>query len=167
MSFKNEVVIDARDHLMGRLASVVAKQLLLGQKVVVVHCEEIVKSGSHTRCKLQIVAKRRKRTNTNKSKGPFHYHSPSAMFFKTVRGMVPHKTARGAKAMKLLRTYDGVPPPFDKKKRDVVPEALRVMIARQNRKHTKLGALSTDLGWKYGDLVERLEAKRKGRSAEY
>ena len=40
------IIIDGRDHLMGRLASVVAKELLAGQKVVVVRCDEIVISGS-------------------------------------------------------------------------------------------------------------------------
>ena len=40
------VVIDGRGHLLGRLASIVAKQLLEGKKVVVVRCESIVVSGS-------------------------------------------------------------------------------------------------------------------------
>ncbi|MGK3761890.1 MAG: large subunit ribosomal protein L13Ae [Bacillariaceae sp.] len=39
-------IIDGRDHLMGRLASVVAKELLAGQKVVIVRCDEMVISGS-------------------------------------------------------------------------------------------------------------------------
>jgi len=40
------VVIDGRDHLLGRLASIVAKELLAGQKVVIVRCEQMVISGS-------------------------------------------------------------------------------------------------------------------------
>jgi large subunit ribosomal protein L13Ae len=39
-------VIDGRDHLLGRLASVVAKELLAGQKVVIVRCDQMVVSGS-------------------------------------------------------------------------------------------------------------------------
>lgn len=39
------VVIDGRGHLVGRLASVVAKNLLQGGKVVVVRCEELNLSG--------------------------------------------------------------------------------------------------------------------------
>ena len=31
------------------------------------------------------------------------------MFWRTVRGMVPYKTARGAAAMDRLKTYDGTP----------------------------------------------------------
>lgn len=45
------VVIDARAHLMGRLASVVAKQLLEGQKIVVVRCEGLNITGTLMRNK--------------------------------------------------------------------------------------------------------------------
>lgn len=39
------VIIDGRGHLVGRLASVVAKNLLEGGKIVVVRCEELALSG--------------------------------------------------------------------------------------------------------------------------
>lgn len=37
--FEKEIVIDGRGHLVGRLASKIAKELLRGQRVVVVRCE--------------------------------------------------------------------------------------------------------------------------------
>jgi ribosomal protein L13 len=40
------IVIDGKGHLLGRLASIVAKQLLNGKKVVVVRCEALIISGS-------------------------------------------------------------------------------------------------------------------------
>ena len=40
------VIVDAKDHMLGRLASVVAKQLLNGRKVVVVRCDLLCVSGS-------------------------------------------------------------------------------------------------------------------------
>lgn len=43
--FEKEVVIDCKGHIMGRLASVVAKELLSGQKVVCVRCEDINITG--------------------------------------------------------------------------------------------------------------------------
>lgn len=46
------VIIDGKGHLLGRLASIVAKQLLNGQKVVVVRCELINASGSFFRNKV-------------------------------------------------------------------------------------------------------------------
>jgi len=46
MVLTNTKVIDGRDHLLGRLASIVAKELLAGQKIVIVRCDEMCVSGS-------------------------------------------------------------------------------------------------------------------------
>jgi large subunit ribosomal protein L13Ae len=35
------IVVDVRHHMLGRLSSIIAKELLNDQKVVVAHCEEI------------------------------------------------------------------------------------------------------------------------------
>lgn len=48
---KQEIVIDGKGHLLGRLASIVAKQLLNGQKVTIVRCEEINMTGPFFRNK--------------------------------------------------------------------------------------------------------------------
>jgi len=89
--------------------------------------------------------------------GPFHYRAPSRVFYKTVRGMIPHKTARGAAAMERLKVFEGVPPPYDKKKRVVVPQALRVLRLKPGRKYCTVGRLSHEVGWKYKDVVARYE----------
>merc|ERR1711974_277115 len=160
MVFKNVVVIDCRAHLLGRLASVVAKELLSGQHVVLVRCEEINISGELFRNKLKWEAFRRKRTNTNPCHGPNHHRSPADMIRRTIRGMVPHKTARGVAALDHLKCFVGVPRPYNKMKRVVIPDALRVTHLRPGRKFTRLGELAKEAGWKYGDVVERLEKKR-------
>lgn len=49
------IVVDGKGHLLGRLASVIAKQALSGQKIVVVRCEEINVSGSFFRMKVRSV----------------------------------------------------------------------------------------------------------------
>lgn len=87
--------------------------------------------------------------------GPFHFRAPSRIFYKSVRGMVPHKTARGTAAMERLKVFEGVPPPYDKKKRVVVPQALRVLRLRPGRKYCTVGRLSHEVGWKYQDVVSR------------
>ena len=46
-----QVTIDGKGHLLGRLASTVAKQLLNGQKIVVVRCEALNISGEFFRAK--------------------------------------------------------------------------------------------------------------------
>merc|ERR1711934_669265 len=92
MAFEKVVVIDCRDHLLGRLASVIAKELLNGQKVVAVRCEQINISGSLARNKWKYGFFLKKRMNTNPKKGPYHYRAPSRMLHRVIRGMIPHKT---------------------------------------------------------------------------
>ena len=74
------------------------------------------------------------RCNVKPSRGPFHLRAPSRIFWRTVRGMIPHKTKRGAEALNRLKVYEGIPAPYDKKKRMVVPCALRVLRLKPGRK---------------------------------
>ncbi|TPX37278.1 hypothetical protein SeMB42_g05210 [Synchytrium endobioticum] len=167
MIFQKEVVIDGKGHLSGRLASIVAKQILSGQHVTVVRCEEINVSGSFFRNKLKFLAYLKKRCLINPNRGPFHFRAPSKMFYHTIRGMVPHKSPRGAAALERLKVFEGVPPPYDRKKRMVVPAALRVLRLQPNRKYTVLKRLGAELGWKYNDVVATLEEKRKAKAQTY
>merc|ERR1719400_2154820 len=122
---------------MGRLSSIVAKLILTGNKVVVLRC------------------------NVKPLRGPFHFRAPSKIFWRTVRGMTPHKTERGKDALKRLQTFEGVPPPYDKKKLMVIPSALKVLRLKHGRRFCSLGRLGHEVGWKYQDIVAALEAKRK------
>lgn len=110
---------------------------------------------------------RKKRMNTNPSKGPFHFKSPALMVWRTIRGMVHQKTARGQEALSRLSTFDGIPAPYDKQKRVVVPAALRVMRLKPGRKYTVIGTLADSVGWKHKELLGRLEAKRKAEGKEF
>ena len=117
--FEKVTVIDCKNHLLGRLASIIAKELLGGQRVVCVRCEEINISGSFYRNKLKFLDKLRKCTNTNPAHGPFHFRAPSKIFYRVIRGMIPHKTHRGKCAMERLKCFEGIPKSFEKKKRMV------------------------------------------------
>jgi len=167
MSFKSEIVIDCRGHLLGRLASVLAKELLNGQRVVCVRTEDINISGSLFRNKLKFAEFRRKKMCSNPKHGPLHYRAPAKILWRTIRGMVPHKTPRGAAALDRLKAYEGMPHPYDRKKRMVLPSCLKVLRIRPERKFCKLGDLSNDNGWPHAKLVERLESKRKVKSSAY
>lgn len=59
-----------------------------------------------------------------------------------VCSMVPHKTKRGAAALERLKVFEGVPPPYDKVKRLVVPDALQVLRLQHGHRFCKLGDLS-------------------------
>ncbi|CAO2596280.1 60S ribosomal protein L13a [Lemmus lemmus] len=121
------LVLDGRGHLLGRLATIVAKQVLLGGKVVVVRCEGINISGNFYRNKLQYLAFLRKR-------------APSRIFWRTVRGMLPHKTKRGQAALVRLKPTG---------------------------KFAYLGRLAHEVGWKYQAVTAALEEKRKEKAKIY
>merc|ERR1712243_484894 len=161
------ILIDGRGHLFGRLAALVAKTALTGQRVVIVRCEDINMSGSFYRNKLKYLEFLRKRCNVNPKRGPFHHRAPSRVFQRIVRGMLPHKTKRGQEALKRYRAYEGIPAPYDKRKRHVVPSALRVLRLQPHRKFCVLGRLAHEVGWKYQHVISTLEAKRKVKSAVY
>jgi len=110
---------------------------------------------------------RRKKMNTNPRKGPFHFKSPSRMVWRTIRGMVHQKTARGQEALSRLSTFEGIPEPYDKQKRVVVPAALRVMRLKSVRAYTVIGELANSVGWKHRDLLQKLESKRKAQAGEF
>ncbi|CAO3624829.1 unnamed protein product [Cunninghamella echinulata] len=166
-TFEKVVVIDGKGHLLGRLASIVAKQALNGQKVVVVRCEALNVSGEFFRNKLKYHAYLRKRCIVNPNRGAFHFRAPSRILYKAIRGMVPHKTPRGAAALDRIKLFEGVPPPYDRVKRVVVPDALRALKLKPGRKYTTIGRISHEVGWKYQDVVAKLEEKRKAKSAAY
>merc|ERR1719356_870565 len=147
MGFSNQpIVIDGRGHLMGRLAALVAKQLLHGQRIVVVRCEGINISGNFYRNKLKYLSYLKKRCNVNPRRGPFHFRAPSKQFWRVIKGILA---------------------PYDKKKRMVVPSALRVVKIQPGRKYCSLGRLAHEVGWKYQGVVANLEAKRKVKAKEF
>ena len=49
-------------------------------------------------------------------------------------GMLPHKLNRGKEAMDRLKCFEGIPAPYDKKKRVVVPSALKVLRLKTRRR---------------------------------
>jgi len=165
--FEKEIIIDGKGHLLGRLASIVAKELLSGQRIVVVRSEKINISGSLFRNKIKFSEFMRKKMVHNPRRGAVHHRAPSRVFWRAIRGMIPHKTPKGAAALGKLKIFEGIPAPFDTRKRQVVPAALKVIRLKNYRKFCVLGDLCTEVGWKHQNVVEKLEAKRKERSHKF
>ena len=55
--------------------------------------------------------------------------------------MTRHKTERGKTALKRLQTFEGLPPPYDRKKRMVILSALKVLRLKHGRRFCSLGRL--------------------------
>ena len=109
----------------------------------------------------------RKRCVVNPARGAFHFRAPSRIFYRAIRGMTPHKSARGAAALDRIKLFEGVPPPYDRMKRMVVPSALRVLKLKPGRKYCTVKRVSHEVGWKYNDVVANLEEKRKVKSKAF
>ncbi|NIG61642.1 0S ribosomal protein L13a isoform X1 [Pontoporia blainvillei] len=158
------LLLDGRGHLLGHLATIVAEQVLLGQKVMVVRREGINISGNFYRNKRKYLSFLHKRMNTNRSRGPYHFRAPSRIFGRTVQGMLPYKTKRGQAALDHLKMFEGIPPPYDKKKRLAVPAALKVVRLKPTWKFAYLGRLAHEVGWKYQAVTAALGEKRKEKA---
>ena len=144
-----------------------AKQLLSGQRVVVVRAEALNISGSFYRAKIKYHAFLRKKVVTNPRRGAFHFRAPARIFWRVVRGMLPHKTKRGAAAMERLKVFEGCPEPYDKRKKMVVPAALRVLRLKPGRSYTTVGRLSHEVGWKYQNILNKVETDRIEAGKKY
>ncbi|RLE65170.1 MAG: 50S ribosomal protein L13 [Thermoprotei archaeon] len=139
------VVIDARNLVMGRLASVVAKRLLKGERIVVVNIENAVITGDYQRV-VRFYKKRIEewRTHYNPEKrGPKLPRRPDRIFKRTVRGMLPRRKKRGRDALRRLRVYIGTPPEYRDIEKETVPEAF---IERIDEKYITLRELSKEIG---------------------
>ena len=100
------MIIDAKDTILGRLGSYVAKQVLLGNKVDVINCEECVVSGK----KATILENYIRRIDRKApGKGPYLYRRPEIFVKRTIRGMLPFKKPRGIEAFKNIKCHIGVP----------------------------------------------------------
>lgn len=100
------VVVDATNHIAGRLCSHVAKLLIGGTRVSVINCGKIMISGTRS----NIIHEYRKfleiNSIINPKHGPVHYRRPDTIITKMVRGMLPHaKKPSGRLAHKRLRAY--------------------------------------------------------------
>ncbi|XP_047590072.1 60S ribosomal protein L13a-like [Lutra lutra] len=158
------LVLDGQGHLLGHLEAIMAKQVFLSQKAVVMHYKGINISGNFYRNKLKYLAFLHKHMNTSPSHGPHHFRAPSRVFWQTVQGLLPHRTQRGQAALGLLKVFGGIPPPYDRKKKMVLPATLTAVHMKPTGKLVFLGRLAHKVGWKYQAVAATLEEKRKEKA---
>jgi len=139
-------IIDATNAILGRFSSIIAKRLLEGEKIMVINAEKAVISGKRNQVLAQYKDRTNLRTATAPWKGPFHYKRPDRIIKRTVRGMLPFKTARGREAYKRLRVYIGLP---EDVKLSEVETIKNVSADKLKNKYITIKELSKELGWVY------------------
>ncbi len=137
------LIVDANNAIAGRVASVVAKQLLLGETVVVINAEKAVLSGNRSSLIEQFKGNLEIRTRSAPWKGPLHPRQPDRLLRRIIRGMVPWKKDRGRQAMKRLRVYTGAPEGIKAKRQLDISEYVR-----RDRRTVYLGDIARELGWR-------------------
>ena len=103
--FEVDVVVDARDCILGRVASEVAQKALDGDRVAVVNAEDAVITGNPE----STMETYRKRAEVGSDSGPYYPKRPDGIFKRSIRGMVPYKTDDGREAFENVRVYLGNP----------------------------------------------------------
>jgi large subunit ribosomal protein L13 len=134
-------IINAEGLILGRMASVIAKQLLSGDEVVILNAEKAIIKGG----KKMVYSKYRKmRELSHARKGPHFPRMPDRMLKRTIRGMIPYQSPHGRKAYKNLKVYIGTPKEFEKKKSESISSAE----AKSLSQFVELGDVSRYLGAK-------------------
>ncbi len=131
-------LIDADGAVLGRLASAVAKRLLLGEEITVVNAEKAIVTGS--RSNVLEHYKTMRRTGSTR-KGPYYPRMPDRILRRTVRGMLPFDRHKGRSALRRLRVHIGVPRELGGVERE------RVAVRRlTSPRYVTLGEVSRMLG---------------------
>lgn len=137
-------VIDAKNLILGRMASNVAKRLLNGEEIKIINAERAIISG---RKDATFARYKRYIERGSREFGPHFPRRPEQIISRTIRGMIPHKKTTGREAYNRLKVYIGVPPELSKEPAATIEGASITRLSTSN--YTVLGDLSKRLGSKF------------------
>ena len=141
--FDADVVVDARDCIMGRVASQVAERALDGERIAVVNAESAVITGGEE----DVLGTYGKRRELGSDRGPAYPKRPDGILKRSIRGMLPYKRDRGREAFSNVRVYLGNPYEGDEdREAEVLPDTSLDRLS--NIRFMHLGELSDHLGAK-------------------
>ena len=122
-------IIDGKDTILGRLASYTAKELLKGEDIVILNCEQVIITGSRKNIE-ETYLQKRGRVGSGQT-GPKHSKLGFRIVKRTVRGMLPeHRFGRGKIAYKKLKCYNCIPKEFEDKKKIVGEKQRKIKFIR-------------------------------------
>jgi large subunit ribosomal protein L13 len=103
--FDADAVIDARDCIMGRVASEVAQRALAGERIAIVNAESAVITGRRE----DVIDTYETRVDLGSDRGPYYPKRPDRILKRSIRGMIPYKKPAGREAFENVRVYLGNP----------------------------------------------------------
>lgn len=136
------MIIDAKDQVLGRVATYAAKKALLGESISIINCEFAIISGD----KKKVLAEHLRRRKMGTPKGPYYHRSADRVVRRTVRGMLPYKQPKGKEAFKRVLCYNKVPDALKDQKSVMITGAHKSKLP--NLKFIKVGEICKGLGGK-------------------
>jgi large subunit ribosomal protein L13 len=134
-------IINADGLILGRMASIIAKRLLKGEKIAVVNAEKAIISGKR---KSKVREAKEFLEVGHPGKGPMHPRRPDRILRRTIRGMLPYKQPKGKQAYKRLRVFIGIPDELKNREMETIEEA---QAKKLTCPYLTLGELAKEIGW--------------------
>jgi len=110
-----EIIIDAEDSVVGRLASFAAKQALRGKNIVVINSEKAIIVGKRNVVLDKYIKKRQ--LGKGVQKGPHIPSKPDMILRRMIRGMLPWDRTKGREAFKRIYCFNEAPEKYKKKEK--------------------------------------------------
>ena len=139
---ETRTVIDASGLILGRMASITAKRLLLGESITIVNAEKAVISGKRLS---KVKDAKRFLEVGHPGKGPFHPRRPDQIIRRTVRGMLPRRLPKGQAALKRLKVFLGLPQELKETPLQTIPEA---NVSKLKCPYVTMGEFAKEIGYK-------------------
>jgi len=137
--------IDATGLIVGRMASVVAKRLLGGERIHIINAGKAVFAGKRRSKLKEMHAFRDIVARPNPKYVPRHPRRPDGILRRIVRGMLPMKKDKGRRAFRRLRVHISVPPELAGSK----AETIEVASAGSLRcSYVSLDRIARDIGYR-------------------
>jgi len=106
-------VVDGTNKIFGRLASRLAKRLVMGEEIHLINAEKLVIIGNPKQISQRYLTKRGIHHKGTPERSPVWPRIPHMLVKKMMKGMLPHENTRGRDALRRLRVYTGNPKKLD------------------------------------------------------
>ncbi|MBN1924028.1 MAG: 50S ribosomal protein L13 [Nanoarchaeota archaeon] len=106
----DRIIIDAKDCIVGRMATQVAQLAKLGKEVVIINCEDAAITGGKKKVISDYLIKLHRGST---EKGPFYPKRPDRFVRRVIRGMMDYKGFKGKPAFSRVKTFIGAPKEYE------------------------------------------------------
>ncbi|MHA1467799.1 MAG: 50S ribosomal protein L13 [Promethearchaeota archaeon] len=151
------LLFDAKNKILGRFCSQVAKKALLGETIVIINAKDAIISGTKKNIHEKYLAKLNISTATNPLRGPFWPRRPDTFMRNVIKKMLPRKKLRGKIALRRIHVYiEDIPERFKERYQLLTPaEIPNADLSRLSyyNKYITLENLCSRIGWKKKEVI--------------